>query len=212
MARLPDPDLRPGSTALLVIDLQYGDAHPDFGPIKARRAAGDSASADYYVARLATAVPNIRRLQDSCRAAGVEVIHTRIASLTRDGRDRSLEHRRLGIHFPPGSKEAEFLPEVAPAGDEIVLSKTCSSVFNGTNVEYVLRNIGVRELIVAGVVTGSCVEAAVRDAADRGFAVVLAEDATATWSAGLQAAALANMSDRYAKVLSTEDITQRLSC
>jgi nicotinamidase-related amidase len=212
MARLPDPDLKPASTALLVVDMQYGDAHPDFGPIKARRETGETESADYYAGRLETLViPNIRRLQEACRAAGIEVIHTKISSQTLDGRDRSLEHKRSGIHFPPGSKEAEILEELAPAADEIVLAKTCSGVFNGTNIEYLLRNLGIAELIVVGVVTGSCVEMAVRDAADRGFAVVLVEDATATWSEDMQAAALRVMSDRYAKVMTTVELINQLS-
>jgi nicotinamidase-related amidase len=92
-----------------------------------------------------------------------------------------------------------------------VLAKTCSGVFNGTNIEYLLRNLGIAELIVVGVVTGSCVEMAVRDAADRGFAVVLVEDATATWSEDMQAAALRVMSDRYAKVMTTVELINQLS-
>jgi nicotinamidase-related amidase len=209
--RLPEPRLEPSRSALLVVDMQYGDAHRDWGLLKSRREAGEAPAIEYYASRLETlVVPNIRRLQAACRAAGLEVLHTRIASQTTDGRDRSLEHRRLGIHFPPGSKEAEILDELAPAGDEMVLSKTCSGVFNGTNIDYVLRNLGIHELIVCGVVTGSCVEMAVRDAADRGFAAVLVEDATASWSDELQQAALRVMSERYAKVKTTDEIVSRI--
>jgi ureidoacrylate peracid hydrolase len=155
--------------------------------------------------------PNLQRLLPACRRAGIEVLYTVIASLTQDGRDRGLGHKQLGIHFPPGSREAQVLDEIAPVGDEIVLPKTCSSAFNGTQIEYVLRDIGIRELLVYGVVTGSCVEAAVRDAADRGFSVVLLEDATATWSPEMQAAALQVMSERYAKVWSTHQIIDHLT-
>jgi nicotinamidase-related amidase len=127
-----------------------------------------------------------------------------------DGRDRSLSHRQLGIHFPPGSKEADILDELAPAGDEMVFPKTCASVFNGTRIEYVLRNMGISELIVCGVVTGSCVEAAVRDASDRGFRVVLAEDATAAWSQEMQDAAIQVMAERFAKVWPVSRIVEGL--
>ena len=204
---LPDPEFRVGDTALLVIDLQYGDAHPDHGLLRRMRDRGDEEIAAYYVDRLETLViPNVRRLQDACRAAGIEVIHTRIESLTADGRDRSLEHKRLNIHHPPGSIDAQFREEVAPMGDEIVLTKTCGGVFNGTNIEYVLRNLGISELIVAGVITSGCVEVAVRDAADRGFSVTLAEDACASWSVEMEHAAIRAMSEIYAKVMTTDEI------
>lgn len=209
--RLPEPDLRRDNSALLVIDLQYGDAHRDYGLLKRMRERGDGPAADYYAHRLEELViPNTRRLQDACREIGLEVIHTRIESLTRDGRDRSLEHKHLGIHHPPGSKEAEILAEVAPRGDEIVITKTCGGVFNGTNIEYVLRNLDIRNLIVGGVVTSGCVEVAVRDAADRGFEVILVEDATATWSPEMHQAAMRAMDEIYAKVKPTADVLASL--
>jgi len=77
-------------------------------------------SQEYYFKRLDHIVlPNIRRLQDRFRDAHLEIIHTRIMSMTQDGRERSRGHKRLNLHAPPGSKDAEFLPEVAPKGDEI---------------------------------------------------------------------------------------------
>jgi nicotinamidase-related amidase len=210
-AALPEPDLRRENTALLIIDMQYGDAHREYGLLKRMRERGDDPAAEYYTHRVEElVVPNIRRLQDACRAAGVEVIHTKIQSLTRDGRDRSLEHKNLNIHHPAGTKEAEILDEVAPQGDEIVITKTCGGVFNGTNIEYVLRNLDIRNLIVVGVVASGCVEVAVRDAADRSFEVVLVEDATATWSPEMHHAAMRAMHEIYAKVKSTEDVLASL--
>src|SRR5262249_1287969 len=55
-------------------------------------------------------------------------------------------------------------------------------VFNSTNIEYVLRNLGIRQLIVAGTVTDQCVDMAVRDGADRGFLVTCVSDACATYT------------------------------
>ena len=151
---LPEPGFSIADTALLVIDMQYGDAHRDFGHLRRMAERGDGAAIEYYASRLETrVVPNIRRLLAAFRDAGLEVIHTHIQSLTPDGRDRSLQHKSLGIHHPPGSKEAQILDEVAPRTGEIVLSKTCGGVFNGTNLEYVLRNLEIRTLVIAGVVT-----------------------------------------------------------
>jgi nicotinamidase-related amidase len=209
--RLPEPALQRRDTALLAIDLQYGDAHREHGLLRRMRDRGDGAAMEYYAARIEQLViPNVRRLMDACRQAGIEVIHTRIESLTRDGRDRSLEHKHLGIHHPPGSKDAQILDEVAPQGDEIVITKTCGGVFNGSNIEYVLRNLGIQHLIVVGVVTSGCVEVAVRDAADRGFQVLLVEDATATWSDEMQQAAMRAMDEIYAKVVTTSEMLTRL--
>jgi len=207
---LPEPDLTGPDTALLVVDVQYGDAHKDYGAVK-RLQERYPGSADYYIARLETAVPTIRRLQDAFRSLGREVIHVKIQALTRDGRDRSLEHKQLAIHFPPGSKEAEILDEVAPVGDEIVITKSCGSVFDGTNIDYVLHNLGIKKLVVCGVVTSGCVEAAVRGASSRGYAVCLAEDACAAWTAELEAAGIIVMRDVFAKIYTADEIIARLT-
>ena len=151
-------------TALLCIDMQYLDAARGHGVFADALASGVPAeSQEYYFDRLKyTVFPNVRRLQDSFRANGLEVIHTRIQSLTLDGRDRSPGHKRLGLHAPPGSKLAEFMPEVAPVGDEIIVNKTASGVFTSTNLEYILRNMGINGLFVVGVYSNECVSTAVR--------------------------------------------------
>jgi nicotinamidase-related amidase len=76
-----------------------------------------------------------------------------------------------------GSKGADA---VAPGDDDIVLPKTSSGVFNSTNIEYLLRNIGIDTLTVTGFLTEQCVDHTVRDAADRGFYPVCVSDACAT--------------------------------
>ena len=98
-----------------------------------------------------TALPNMQRLQAACRRAGIEVMYTVIEALTRDGRDQSLDYKISKLFVPRGSWDAKVLDEIAPADDEIVLPKTSSSVFISTNIDYVLRNLGVRSLIIAGV-------------------------------------------------------------
>jgi nicotinamidase-related amidase len=84
-------------------------------------------------------------------------------------------------------------------------------VFNGTNIEYLLRNLGIATLVIGGVVTGSCVEAAVRDASDRGFRVVLVEDATASWSPEMQSAAIESMRGRSATIMTSHEVVERLT-
>lgn len=74
------------------------------------------------------------------------------------------------------------MPSLAPVGDEIMLPKTSSGVFNSTNIDYVLKNLGARYLIVAGIMTDQCVDVAVRDAADRGYLVTCVSDVCAAVS------------------------------
>jgi nicotinamidase-related amidase len=201
-------------TALLCIDLQYLDAAPGHGVFADAAADGSRLDAQkYYFERLEkTVLPNVRSLQDAFRHRQLEVIHTRIQSLTRDGRDRSKGHRRLGLHAAPGSREADFLEQVAPDGsrDEIVINKTASGVFSSTNIHYVLNNLGIESLFVVGVYTNECVETTVRDACDLGYLVTVVDDCCATVTPELHEASLATLRDRYARVLTLADVLQSL--
>ena len=199
-------------TALLVIDLQYLDAAEGHGVFADTGKSGVPREAqEYYFQRLRQVVlPNVRRLQDTFRALGLEVIHTRIQSLTRDGRDRSPGHKRLGLHAAPGSKEAEILPEVAPQGDEIVINKTASGVFNASHIEYLLRNMGITGLFVCGVYTNECISTTVRDASDRGFYTTLIRDACATVTPELHNATIRTLKDRYCRVLTADEAVREV--
>jgi nicotinamidase-related amidase len=207
--RLPRVELGRHDTALLVVDVQYGDAHRAYGKIKRRIDIGEGDMVEYYVDRVERlVVPNIQRLQHAFRAAGMEVIHTRIRSYTRDGRDRSQQHKDLDILWPPGSKEGEILDEVTPIDDEIVLDKTCGGVFNGTPLDYVLRNIGIANLVICGVVASGCVEGAVRDASDKGYRVIVPHDATAAWSPEMDKAVVRQLDEIFARVMSTDTVIE----
>lgn len=200
-------------TALLSIDLQYLDAAPGYGVFADAAQSGVPIEAqEYYFHRLSeTVLPNVRKLQDAFRTNKLEVIHTRIQSLTQDGRDRGPGHKRLNLHAAPGSKEAEFIEQVAPVSDEIIINKTASGVFNATNIEYILRNMNVTGLFIVGVYSNECVSTAIRDACDLGFYVTLISDACATVTPELQNATITTMKDRYARVLTTEEALQELA-
>ncbi|MDA8743000.1 cysteine hydrolase [Rubripirellula amarantea] len=193
------------NTALLCIDLQYLDAAPGCGVFADAEASGVAPEAQaYYFDRLEKLVlPGVRQLQDAFRQHGLEVIHTRIQSLTQNGRDRGKGHKRLQLLASPGSREADFLDQVAPSQkhDEIVINKTASGVFSSTNIHYVLKNLGIESLFVVGVYTNECVETTIRDACDLGYLVTVVEDCCATVTPELHEASLATLRDRYARVL-----------
>jgi ureidoacrylate peracid hydrolase len=164
----------------LIVDVQNYCAHPDgAGSHKL-----DPQQRRYLFGSLReTVLPNLQRLQSACRRAHIEIVYAAVENMTRDGRDRSLDYKISGIDVPRGSWDAQVLDEIAPVEDEMIFHKTSSSVFISTNIDYVLRNLEVRSLIVAGMMTDQCVESAVRDACDLGYLVTLVTDACTTDSA-----------------------------
>ncbi|HET7055688.1 MAG TPA: isochorismatase family cysteine hydrolase, partial [Thermomicrobiales bacterium] len=194
-------------SALLIIDVQYLDAHPDYGTLAHARELGLSDSYTYYTERLQDLViPNIQRLQASFRQHGMEVVHVHIESLTTSGRERGWLYRTLAIGAPRGSREAEILPEVAPVGDELVIAKTSSSPFNSTNIDVMLRNLGIEQLVLVGVMTSGCVESTARDAADRGYDVILVTDACAARTPEMEQKTHEAIGGTFVHLLTTDEV------
>lgn len=170
-------------SAILFVDVQNFAAHRDGGEFKGLSADEMEAQYGYFFDRLEKiAVPNMQKLQKAFRAKNIEVMYTTIESLTKDGRDRSLDYKITGFNVPKGSWDGKVLDAIAPDEDEIVLPKSSSSVFVSTHIDYILRNLGVRQLVLCGFITDQCVESAVRDACDLGYLVTLVPDACATYT------------------------------
>ena len=197
-------------TALVVVDMQKADAHPDFGMGIKARAAGIGEVFDYYWGAVQGAVKNQQRLLEAARAAGMQVIYTRIATQTRTARDVGKQHLYVNLAVPKDSVDAEILPEIAPTQDDIVLSKTSSSPFNSTNIHQLLHNLGVDTLLVCGVVTNGCVEGTVRDASDLGYNVIMIPDACAAVTPQLHQAALTNLNNAFCNCRDTETVVREL--
>lgn len=178
-----DVPIDPGASALLFIDVQNFSVRRDGGEFRDVSDAEISGKYGYYFDRLHNvAIPNMRRLQQAFRQAGIEVLYTTIEALTKDGRDRSLDYKITGFLVPKGSPDGKVIDEITPGEDEIVLPKGSSSVFISTHLDYLLRCLGVRQLAISGLLTDQCVESAVRDACDLGYLVTLVTDACATYS------------------------------
>ncbi len=144
-------EIDPRHAALLLIDVQNYTANRDGGVYRGLVPREIDKRYGYFFATLReSAIPNMQRLQKACRQGGIEILYTVIESLTRDGRDRGLDYKISGLHVPKGSPDAAVLAELAPAEDEIVIPKTSSSPFISTNIDYVLRNLGVRFLMIGG--------------------------------------------------------------
>jgi len=212
--RPPEPEWRLGEVALVTIDMQYMDAHRDGWMGRVAQSLGrQDVLAQRYDA-IERIVPRIRGLQDAFREGGHEVIHVRIAYRTEDGREtgRAFMPSPHEQAVPRDSRDDEILPELAPVGDELVFSKTSSSAFSTTDIERVLWNLGVRHLVMTGLVTDGCVELTARDAADRGFSVTLVEDACCSSTPEAHADAVDRMTDGgFIAAVSTTEALERLS-
>ena len=203
-----DFPLIPSKAALLIIDIQEYLSLPS------------KEHSQYYNYFLPTVLENIRSLTKSIRdkrssekaAKGCEVIFIFLEALTDDSRDVSLDYKLSGpklAQLPGPSNPTIFLAEVHPAKNDILISKTSCSVFQSTNLEYVLRNLQIEQVIVCGQLTDQCVESAVRDAADLGFFVTVVEDACLANSLQSHENGLSGMKG-FARILSTQTILQEL--
>ena len=184
-----------GRAALLIIDVQNGTCGPK----------EEESRPEFYKATALRVIPNIAALVEAFRAANLEIIYTVIENLTADGRDRSLDYKLSNMGFPKGSHEAQVIPELAPESDEIVLPKSSSSVFSSTNLDYLLRNMGIEDVFVTGYLTDQCIDHAVKDGADRGYYMTCVHDACAAETEARHAAAL-QCFQGYCRLLTTEEM------
>ena len=202
------PILCPEQAAVLVVDVQKYCSLPHTG---CHKEVGRDEQ-NYFFSAVDRMVHYISKLLASARKGKCEVIYTYIESLTKDGRDASLDYKLSGPLFvAKGDSGAEILDAIAPdkQRDEILIPKTSCSVFQSTNIDYVLRNLGVRHLIVVGQLTNKCVESAVRDATDLGYLVTVVGEACAANSAEEHQHGLANMKG-FARLASVETVCQEL--
>jgi ureidoacrylate peracid hydrolase len=151
----------------------------------------------------------MQRIQYAARNAGVEVMYTTIESLTRDGRDRSLDYKITGFNVPKGSWDGKVIDQILPREDEIIFPKSSSSVFVSTHIDYVLRNLGVKQLVISGLITDQCVESAVRDACDLGYLVTQVTDACLTYSQARHDNSI-NTIRGYCRQVTTEELVAEL--
>ena len=205
-----DLPLIPGRSALLIVDVQNYCCHRKGGEFAGLTpAAFEQTFGGFFEQFERSTAPNLKRLIAACRAGGVEVMYTTIESLTLDGRDRSLDYKITGFNVPKGSWDGKVIDAIAPQGDEIVIPKSSSSVFNSTKINYVLRNLGVERLAIAGIYTDQCVEGAVRDACDLNYLVTLVDDACATYTRERHENSLKALKG-YCRIVKTDQVVAEL--
>ena len=187
-----DYQFDPARTALIVIDMQRDFIEP----------GGFGETLGNNVALLAAIVPTVRRLLDTCRRAGITIIHTReahrpdLSDLPASKRDRGNPTLRIGdpsamgrilIAGEPGN---DIVSGCAPLPGDIVLDTPGKGAFYATPLGDILRLKGITHLLFAGVTTEVCVQTTMREANDRGYDCILVEDATESYFPEFKQAAL----------------------
>ena len=180
------------STALVIIDMQRDFLEPG--------GFGELLGNDVSLLR-STIGPN-RRVLAAAREAGMLVIHTREghrpdltdcppAKLTRGGTTFIGTEGPMGRILVRGEAGHEIIPELAPQPGEPVIDKPGKGAFYATDLELILRERGIRSLVVCGVTTEVCVHTTVREANDRGFECLVLEDCVGSYFPEFQRVALA---------------------
>ncbi|PXX59647.1 ureidoacrylate peracid hydrolase [Nocardia tenerifensis] len=159
--------------------------------------------------RLEEVVAECAELLSAARAADIPIVYSR-AVTSPAGRlaanPRAARHQQSCAARMPTLTAAQrewrkqFIDAVAPAPTDIVLDKTRHSFFAYTELDPVLRSLGVHRLLVAGLQTNVCVEATVRAALERNYDVAVAEDAVSTDGPDLHYGALNSMRVLYVEV------------
>ena len=205
-----DPVLVRGKTALLVIDVQnIYLVRPDRMTLPPEEQARYDAWTPFHERMHGTVIPTIGKLMAEFRTGGHEVIFARIACQTENGRDRSLSQKKPGwnnLLLPKDEWESQIVPELAPQGDEIMVTKTTDLALTGTNLRLLLNNIGITHVVCAGIFTDQCVASTVRSLADESFDVIVVEDACAAGDHALHLQELSIMNMIYCQVMSSAEL------
>jgi biuret amidohydrolase len=165
--------VRPERTAVVTQECQGGVVGPEAGLKQLAEAAQREA------------VPNIARLVPAARAAGARVVHCLVQRrpdlLGANSNARIFAGaRKLGADLSPGSPGGSVLPELGPEPSDLVLTRLHGlGPMGGTDLDPILRNLGVTTIVATGVSVNVAVVSLVMDAVNRGYQVVLPRDAVA---------------------------------
>lgn len=203
---MPQPRLQdllhPATTALVTQECQGGVIGPQAGlPMLAEEARRE-------------AIPNIARLLDAARAAGVSVVHCLIQK--RPDQRGSNTNARLfmagksfAADLTPGSPGASVLPELNQAPSDIVLTRLHGvGPMTGTDLDSVLRNLNIKTIVGVGVSVNIAIPNFVMDAVNRSYQFVLPRDAVSGYPREYAESVIDNSLALLATVTTTDEVIQ----
>jgi len=183
--------------ALLIIDMQNDFVLP---------------KAPLAVAQAPAVIPKIRKVLDAFRDRRLPVFH--IVRIHRpDGSDVEITRKDLFQKTPfavAGSSGAAVIDELAPQHGEYVIEKTRMSAFFATELDILLRTLGITDLVIAGIQTPNCVRTTVFDAIAYNYPVILLTDAVGAKNDAVHAANVADMAAIGVRVMAAHDLIAAL--
>jgi len=190
----------PGHTAIVTSEVQNGVV----GERSALPALAEIAEKEM--------LPALRRLLPGARAAGVQVVHC-TAYRRADGKGANTNARlfmgvrKSPVELLPGSPEVEVLADLGPEPSDLVLTRTHGlDPMAGTDLDPVLRNLGVRTVVVTGVSVNVAVTNLVMDAVNHGYDVVLPRDAVCGIPSDYADAVIDNTLALLATITTTDEL------
>ena len=186
------------STALLIIDMN-------------RAFVGKGAPLE--VPRAVDILPQIRSILDACRDKGVPVIHVS-HEFRKDGRDRGLMYEfwpvlNEGV-LEEGAEGTEIHPDIAPIEGESVIAKHRYSAWFGTDLDIVVRSLGVDTLIICGTTTDRCTGLTAYEAFMRDLKVVFPQDANATFQDEVHDGMIISLDMGGAMIVNTPELVSKI--
>ena len=206
--------VQPNGICLVIIDMQQ--VLNEYSPIVSEQ---ENLLASYSVKdfseNLSVVVENLKTLISFYRENQLPIVYTRIGHHYEDLRDMPRIHRvrfsRLtdangdSYFMMPGYRQYEIIDEIKPDKSDIVIDKSTSDSFHGTNLDIILRNNDISRLIVVGSVTTCCVSSTTRSAFDLGYLPTVLSDASIATSERFHEAELTILKTYYANVLTCNE-------
>jgi nicotinamidase-related amidase len=183
--------------ALLIIDMQNDFVLED-RPLR--------------VACARAVIPNIRKVLDAFRAKHLPVFHI-VRVHRKDGSDVEIIRQELFRKQPfavEGTPGAAVIDDLAPLPGEYVVPKVRMSAFIGTELDLMLRNLGITDLVVTGIQTPNCIRTTVFDAIAYNYPVILVVDATGAQSDEIHTANVRDMKNIGVGIMTTRNLIAAL--
>ena len=189
----------PGHTAIVTQELQGAVVGPNAGLAALAKEARREA------------LPNIERLLPAAREAGVHVVHCLVQrrpdGLGSNHNAKIFAMSGTAVDITPGSEGAALLPELGPAPGDVVLSRWHGiGPMGGTDLDAILRNLGVTTIVAVGVSVNIAITNLVMDAVNAAYRVVVPRDAVAGIPTDYATAIIDNTISLLATVTTTEDL------
>jgi len=196
--------LRPGKTALIVVDVQNDFCHNQ----------GIFGKRNFNLSYVEKAVNNILHFMDQCRQYSLPIVFVRtLHSSWTDSESWIGRMEGAAREMPicrPESWGAEFY-KVKPLAGDFIVTKHRFSGFVGTDLDLVLRSKGMETLLMTGVATNVCVETTARDGFNRDYRIILVEDCCAAFSEEEHASTITNMSKYFGIVMNSEVLMELIA-